>query len=124
MDATDTWWPTVKRVRDQVAHREHTKMVFGSPKEGILFQIYDGGFLSPVVVHPALAFPTGHNIADFRLYAAVIVSEVLVFIDAVGQHLAPQIGLAIDRLTPSLRVGNFDYLLSPMNKLLATHCVE
>lgn len=119
IDATDAWWPAVKRIRDDLAHREHTKIVFGNADQGVLFQVYTSAF-APVVVNKALAWKEAHNVADFRMYSAAALAEMLVFLDDTGRALASHLNMAIEGLTPSMRVGDFSYLIQPLERLLAT----
>jgi len=83
IDTTDQWWPSVKAIRDILAHREHQKVAFGSLTDGVLFQIYEPLF-SPKVIHKAFLWPHGHHVADFRRYSAYIIVEVLLFFDVLG----------------------------------------
>lgn len=85
IDDTDRWWPAVKRMRDDLAHREHTTIVFGSADQGVLFQVYTSGF-APVVVNNSLAWKESHNVADFRMYSAAALAEMLVFLDDTGRR--------------------------------------
>ena len=118
IDSTDRWWPAVKRMRDELAHREHTKIVFGSAEQGVLFQIYTAAF-APVVIHPTVLWKHGQNVADFRIYSAGALSEMFVFLDDLGRSLASQLKMSVDGLTPSMRVGDLTYLVEPMQQLLA-----
>jgi hypothetical protein len=106
IDSTDRWWPPVKRMRDELAHREHTKIVFGSAEQGVLFQIYISAF-APVVIHLAVLWKHGQNVADFRIYSAAALSEIFVFLDDLGRGLASQLKMSVDGLTPSMRIADF-----------------
>jgi len=114
IDTTNSWWPDVKVIRNILMHREHDKMVFGGP--GVVFQIYTPG-LSPQVVHPVFLWPHGHNVADFRLYSAYVIAEVLVFLEELGTALASHLKLSIDGLTGSFRVGDLSYLIDPLREI-------
>jgi hypothetical protein len=119
IDSTERWWPAIKRIRDDLAHREHTKIVFGGAKDGVLFQLYGTALHKPVVVHPKLLWPRGHHVADFRLYSAAVVAELLVFLDEMGKALASALGLDSARLTPTIRGGDFSFLMESMKQLAA-----
>lgn len=117
IDSTARWWPSVKRVRDELAHREHNKIVFGEANQGIFFQLYTSEF-SPTIVDKRLLWPEAENVADFRLYSAAILSELLAFLEALGAALAASLTFSTARLVPSTHVGDFTYLLEPMEQLL------
>lgn len=117
VDSTDRWWLPVKRMRDELAHREHNKIVFAGAEQGVLFQIYTSAF-APVLVHPSVLWKHGQNVADFRLYSAAVLSEMFVFLDDLGRCLAAQLKMSVNSLTPSMRVGDFTYLVEPMQELL------
>jgi hypothetical protein len=117
IDSTDRLWPAVKRMRDDLAHREHTKIVFRSATQGILFQVYTPAF-APIVLNKALAWNGGHNVADFRVYSAAALGEMLVFLDDIGRALAAHLKIVVESLTPSMRAGDFTYLIEPLERLL------
>jgi hypothetical protein len=116
IDSAELWWPPIKRIRQDLAHREHTKIVFGSAKDGVLFQLY-GPAYKPIVVHPKLLWSQGNNVADFRMYSAAVVAELLVFLDEMGKTLASALEFNCAKLTPSIRVGDFSFLIEPMKQL-------
>lgn len=117
IDSTARWWPSVKRVRDELAHREHNKIVFGEANQGIFFQLYTSES-SPTIVDKRLLWPEAENVADFRLYSAAILGELLAFLEALGVALAASLDLSTTRFAPSVHVGDFTYLLDPMEQLL------
>ena len=117
IDGTDRWWPPVKRIRDIVAHREHANTAFGGASVGVHFQIYEPGII-PQVIDPHLLWTGGNNVADFRRYSALILAELLVFLDELGMVLAATLRLSPDGLTRSMLVGDFTYLLEAMEQLL------
>jgi hypothetical protein len=120
IDGTDRWWPPVKQVRDILTHREHQKIAFGGAGSGVLFQLYVPGSpgLQPRVIDPHFLWKGGNNVADFRLYSASVVAELLVFLDELGAVLADILGLSIAGHQRSTRVGDFAYLIEPMEQLL------
>ena len=117
IDRTDEWWPSIKAIRDMLAHREHQKSAFGGPSEGVLFQVFEPTF-SPKVVHPAFLRPPGHNVADFQRYSAYVIAEVLLFLDELGNALAEHLKLSPASLTQSSHVGNFSNVISPLRDML------
>lgn len=119
IDSTTRWWPAIKRVRDDLAHREHEKIVFGEASQGIFFQLYVG--MSPTIVDQRLLWLEAENVVDFRLYSAAVLSELLSFLEALGAALAGCLALSTKRLAPSMHVGDFAYLLDPLEQLLRSY---
>jgi hypothetical protein len=118
IDSTAAWWRPIKGIRDILAHREHTKVVFGGPTDGVLFQLYDRGLMEPRVVDKRLLWEHGENVADFGLYSAAVMSELLCFLDDLGVALADCLGVKLGVGPRSFHVGDFTYLLGSMRRLL------
>ncbi|MBM3941808.1 MAG: hypothetical protein FJ316_02570 [SAR202 cluster bacterium] len=116
IDKTDSWWPTIKEVRDVLNHREHLKLVFGTPTDGILFQVYEGP-QEPKILDSHLMHPNSHNVVDFGLYSAWVLSEMFVFLEDVGEQIADI--LKFGSMTPSMRMGNFKSIAASLEKLVA-----
>ena len=73
---------------------------------------------APIVLNKALAWNGGHNVADFRVYSAAALGEMLVFLDDIGRALAAHLKIVVESLTPSMRAGDFTYLIEPLERLL------
>ena len=117
IDSTTRWWPSVKLVRDDLAHREHTKIVFGEARQGIFFQLYMPGF-APKIIDKRLLWPEAANVADFRLYSAAIFGELLTFLEELGTALAATLRLRTKGVPSTIYVGDYSFLLEPMEQLL------
>ena len=120
IDRTDTWWPSVKTARDILAHREHLKIVFGAPTQGVLFQIYKKQ-QQAVLIDPALLWPGGRDVVDFDLYFAFVISEVLVLLEELSERITVHLHFSKESLTPAMREGDFDQLVTAMDKLIETN---
>jgi hypothetical protein len=110
VDSTARWWPSAKRLRDVLAHREHEKVAFGHASSGVLVQVYEPGMV-PLVAHPAFLWEPGNNVADFERYSAYLLAEVLVFMDDLGRELASALGWGIEGLNNSMLCGDFSAFL-------------
>jgi hypothetical protein len=117
IDSSVRWWPTVKRIRDILTHRDHNKIVFGTPADGVLFQIYED-MHEPKIIEPNFLWPGGKNVVDFELYAAFVIGEVLVLLDKLGKQIAFHLGFEEEGLTKSIRTGNFRGLVRSLDRLL------
>jgi len=60
-----------------------------------LFQLYDRGLMEPRVVDKRLCWGHGENVADFGLYSAAVMSELLCFLDDLGVALADCLGIKL-----------------------------
>ncbi|HXK20415.1 MAG TPA: hypothetical protein VNG33_21545, partial [Polyangiaceae bacterium] len=71
------WFPDVRAVRDSLVHRGAWVLVFPD-RERLLFQAYAGAWRTLVVQEHIMY---NENVADFRLYAAILFSEFLLLLD-------------------------------------------
>lgn len=117
IDSTDRWWPTVKDIRDLLVHREHNKIIFGQPTDGILFQIYES-LDNPKILETPFLSKVGKNIVDFELYSAFVMGELLVLLDELGRQIASHLGIAEEGLPHGYRSDNFQNLFSALNRLI------
>jgi hypothetical protein len=76
------WFMQVRRVRDSFVHFGAHAIVFGDPEEGILFQVYRGGFENSIS-GPALMW--NDNVAYFDRYIAVVMGQLLAFLEEFGE---------------------------------------
>ncbi len=81
--AEKRWWKVIKEIRNIVTHREHDRIVFGNPKDGLLFQVYDQK-RTPKILLPQVLYQNAHNIVDFDLYSAWVIAEVITLLDDLG----------------------------------------
>ena len=116
VDGADRWWKPVKALRNTLDHQEHTKIIFGGPDGVTRFQVYDAKHTA-LVLEPAFLWPAGHNVVDFRVYSGFVIAEVMLFLDDIGQAIASYLGLPVAGLTPSMRVGDFDFVLRTIDEL-------
>jgi hypothetical protein len=117
IDSTERWWPSIKEIRDTLTHREYQDIIFGNPTDGILFQIYVSGF-KPKIIDKSFLWSSGKNVVDFRSYSAFVVAEILLFMEEIGSALATHLKISESTLTSSFRIGEYQYLLDSMDKLL------
>lgn len=87
------WWKGIKEVRNIVTHREHNRIVFGNPEDGLLFQIYDQASV-PKILLPQVLYKKGNNVVDFDLYSAFVIAEVVTLLNDLGITIAPKIQIS------------------------------
>ncbi len=95
IDATERWWPPVKKVRQFLHHREHHTISFGHPEQGFLFQVYSRRH-APLITDPVLMWPDGVNVGDFEMYSAFVVAEVVALLNELGTEIGLQLGVQLD----------------------------
>ncbi len=117
VDSTQRWWRPVKRIRDALVHREHYLISFGDAADGILFQIYDAT-VEPKLSDPDLLWPTGHNVLDFRMYSAFVMSELLVFLQDLGDSANDYLEVGANRPGMIVGGGAHDELVGSIDELL------
>ena len=78
------WFDQMRGIRDALVHQGGMSLVFGEPAETLLFQIYGKG-MNGYASHPALMF--NENVVHFERYAALLVANLLVFLDKLGSLL-------------------------------------
>ncbi|HVF61087.1 MAG TPA: hypothetical protein VNJ70_14875 [Thermoanaerobaculia bacterium] len=117
VDSAEAWWPFVKRVRDLLTHRRHSRIVFCSAADGFLVQVYDPAD-QPIITNSALAARLGTNVADFLLYSSWVMAEIVFFFDQLGRLLANRFQIPADVMQSGGRVGEWRPFLSSLNDLL------
>lgn len=77
----------VRAVRDSTVHQGAYTLVFGGPNDGLQFQVFRTSAMTPIVDAPGeIVGP--NNLVDFRRYAALLVAELLLFLQAMCVVLA------------------------------------
>ncbi|MFB3886934.1 MAG: hypothetical protein ACE144_17045 [Thermodesulfobacteriota bacterium] len=117
VDDADEWWPAVKKVRDLLTHRDHEKIIFGHPSEGLLFQVYDRSMF-PKIALPAITFRTQGRVVDFGLYSALVLSELITLLDDIGRVLCPMVGVNPDRASTMCLRGIPEAVYRSIERLL------
>lgn len=92
IDSTESWWPEVKKVRNILLHQEHTRLVFGTPSDGVLFNLVPDQANLHLTI-PDFAFAGNPHVIVFKKYAAYVLAEILVLLDRLGKHVEPTLGL-------------------------------
>jgi len=92
IDNCKNWLNLIKENRNILTHRNHERIIFGEPKDGLLFQLYDEK-LKPEIVLPEVMYNSGNNVVDFELYSAFILSEIFVLLDNLGILIAQKINI-------------------------------
>ena len=116
IDTTERWWPGVKNIRHILTHRDHMKLIFGSPKEGILFQIYEGKY-DPKILHSAFLWPSGSNVVDFSLYSSFILAEIMCLLEQFGTSISAHLNISQEEIPGSTFFGNFRSLAESLDRL-------
>lgn len=79
-----SWFKRLRSVRDNLIHGGHSTIVFGSPSEGLIFQISRGLQGDGVSCEPYLHY--NENVLYFDRYAALHLAYLLNFLDDVGRE--------------------------------------
>ena len=84
------WFPSVRGIRNATVHDGARTAVFHNPEEGISFQVHSEGFRN-LINEPVLMFNA--NVVDFQLYAALLITDLLSYLDRVAETLCgPLVG--------------------------------
>lgn len=116
IDATNTWWPIIKKVRDTLVHRDHFKLVFPGlgDDESLLFLAENNSHV-PLVTEQRLMFTKGRNVIDLTLYTGLVVAHLLAFMDEISKDIAQNMNISSP--TPSVRLGDFRRLAYSWERL-------
>lgn len=117
IDSTEKWWGQAKHIRDVLTHREHTKIVFPGPADCVLFQVYDQNQKSKIV-DEKLMWESGHEVVNFNLYSAYLVSEILIFMHEVAEKCIKCMGIGPESLVEAYNMRNFNFLIDGMDELI------
>lgn len=117
VDATASWWPAVKNVRDSLIHRKHYRIVFSNPQAGFYFQVYSRDDTA-LIDDAILKAPTGTQIVDFSLYSVWVVSEIIYFFDMLGEILAARYSLPKELLVAGGRKGDVRPFQAALQELI------
>ena len=80
-----SWFDQMRDTRDALVHQGGYSVIFGEPRDGILFQVF-GKRHNNYISHPVAMFNT--NVVHFDLYAALMTANVLTFLDRFGAAIA------------------------------------
>ena len=106
VDGTERWWPAVKAVRDTLVHREQNAIVYGGPRDGVFFQVYDAS-RRPLIADPAFMLPSSTDVVDFHSYGGFILAEVLLLLDDPCPIVSEKAKVASDELPPAMYLGQY-----------------
>lgn len=116
VDATQTWWTPVRKVRNQLIHGRHTTLSFRPAREQLLFQVYDDSH-HPLIVGDEVLWPEGANIVDFSAYSASVVGQILCCLDELGDALAQHLGVTLRRNMMTF-IGDYGDLVTSMRRVV------
>lgn len=98
-------------VRDALIHSGAFTLVFGDPKDGILFQIHKDPIRN-LISHDILMF--NENVAYFERYAAIYFSHLLVFLEQLAEVLKEKYKIKTVAKDASCNSPGFDIILDWM----------
>jgi hypothetical protein len=78
------WFDHMRGIRNALVHEGGMSLVFGEPGESLHFQVY-GKNVKGYISHPALMF--NENVVHFERYAALLLANLLGFLDNLGRIL-------------------------------------
>lgn len=76
------WFLHLRGVRDTLIHSGGFTLVFGSPKDGILFQVFKD-HIKNLIDHKTLMF--NENVVYFERYAAIYLAHLFVFLELLAE---------------------------------------
>lgn len=80
-----SWFDQMRDTRDALVHQGGYSLIFGEPHDGVLFQVF-GKRHNNCICHPVAMFNA--NVVHFDLYAALMMANVLTFLDRLGVAIA------------------------------------
>lgn len=110
-----SWYAGLRDMRDAIVHHGAHTLVFGSPKDGILFQLLHG--LKPLINTQLLTWK--ENVIDFQLYAGLYVARTFVLLEGLGRFLAARIPQRLPNPQAKANYYGFTILRDWMSRLLA-----
>ncbi len=78
------WFPDLRGIRDSLIHRGGFTLVFGSPRDGILFQVLKD-HVKNLIDHKFLMF--NENVVYFDRYAAIYLARLFVFLELLAETI-------------------------------------
>lgn len=82
-----SWYSQLRDIRDAILHHGAFTLVFGSPRDGILFQVHSG-FQRRIIIDTLM---WNENVVDFQLYAGLYFAKTLVLLERFGRILAARV---------------------------------
>ena len=107
------WYSELRSVRDAILHHGAFTLVFGSPNDGILFQVHSG--FKRLINIDSLMW--NENVVDFQLYAGLYFARINVLLEQLGRLLASRIPQQPSMLGVKSYSQGFGILRDWMNKL-------
>jgi hypothetical protein len=111
-----SWHSELRGIRDAILHQGAHTLVFGSPTDGILFQVHKSGFQQLVKHNDALMW--NENVVDFQLYAGLYFAKAIVFLEQLGKFLATRFPQQLPNPNARANFGGFGILRDWMSRLL------
>jgi hypothetical protein len=81
------WYDDIRQIRDNIIHYGADAFVFGTPKDGILFQVSKKN-INQINIKELM---WNDNIVDFELYAGLYFARMLVLLDKLGKLIISKI---------------------------------
>ncbi len=78
-----TWFDQMRDIRNAIVHHGGMPLVFGGPEDGLLFQVYEREIQR--ASHPAFMY--NESVVYFERYSALLIANLLVFLDDLGKLL-------------------------------------
>lgn len=98
-----SWYSEIRRIRDNIIHLGSNTFVFGSPKDGILFQV-SKNFKNQINIGELM---WNEYVVDFELYAGLYFARILALIEKLGDLI---IGKIPKQYISSSVMANYDGL--------------
>jgi len=102
------WFPDILNIRDMLIHQGAFTLVFGKPEDGILFQIYRDGYRELISKD---FYILKENIASFERYAALYISQLLLFLEQFAKIFRNKLSFTSDIKDSRISAAGFDVLI-------------
>lgn len=87
-----TWFGHMREIRDEINHRGANTFVFGTPNEGIIFQVLRDYLRQAIPALPHLKF--NENVLFFDKYFALQMSNLLVFSEKLSEVIMKKLDIS------------------------------
>ncbi len=108
------WFPNFRGIRDALIHSGGFTLVFGTPKEGILFQVFKD-MANNLIEHKTLMF--NENVVYFDRYAAIYLAHLFVFLEFLADTIYKRQNLNSIGHGASCNSPGFNIIVTWMNIL-------
>ena len=93
VEETQSWFPLIRSLRDEITHHGAMTIVFNKPEDGILFQVFDSCLRRLIAQHELIMY--NENVAYFDRYAVLYLSHVVIFLQRLASLMEKRLSLQL-----------------------------